>query len=44
MKFPTLKHPWLCQHLLYSPAYLAFGSLFIPLILARHGLKISGPL
>ena len=44
MKFPTLKHPWLCQHLLYSPAYLAFGSLFVPLILERHGVKISGPL
>ena len=42
MKFPKLKHPWLCQHLLYSPAYLAFGSLFVPLILQKHGVEISG--
>ena len=42
MKFPTLKHPWLCQHLLYSPVYLAFGSLFVPLILERHGVKVPG--
>lgn len=42
MKFPKLKHPWLCQHLLYAPVYLAFGSLFVPGILQANGIKTPG--
>ena len=42
MKFPKLKHPGLCQHLLYSPVYLAVGLLFVPLILQAHGIEIPG--
>ena len=40
MKFPKLKHPWLCQHLLYAPAYLAFAALFLPLILKLVGRSV----
>lgn len=42
MKFPKLKHPWLCQHLLYSPAYLFFASFFVPLVLEQLGIKVPG--
>ena len=42
MKFPKWKHPWLCQHLLYAPVYLAFCLPFVLSILQDKGIKILG--
>lgn len=43
MKFPKLNHPWLCLHLLHSPVYLVFGSLFVLWILQENGTEVPGP-
>ena len=42
MKFPKLKHPWLCQHLLYSPAYFFFASFCVPLLLEHWDVAVPG--
>ena len=42
MRFPKFNHPWLCQNLLYSPAYLWFLTLLAPGILESRGIPVSG--
>ena len=42
MKYPKLNHPWLCQHLLYAPAYLFFLSFGLPALLERLGINAPG--
>ena len=43
MKFPKWNHPWLCQQLLYLPAYLLF--LLPPIgaiLLEAFGIDVPG--